>query len=309
MFLRSWLALAVALVFYVLVPLLGAILARTRWRQFRERLFQAAGLPRLSAGQLFGWAAAVPPPGSLVGLFIACGEVEAIGPDNRLWLRMDGATCIVNLDRLAVYTLGGGREALDASVDPEMDVIEHLHWKSIPTITQGVRLFVAGRLIAGESGFCFVHADDCPLLVILHDGLDEYVLPRALIAGRHRNEYWNPLTQVSLAVGILAMSGILGSALGGRTLVFFQALNLTLAFGPILPFLPPGFLLFFVYRRWWALARRYRAERDIATLRQPGQTRRWQRQAIRTVLFSMAAFGLAVLVNGVGLFLLLRLVL
>ena len=41
MFLRSWLALAVALVFYVLVPLLGAILARTRWRQFRERLFQA----------------------------------------------------------------------------------------------------------------------------------------------------------------------------------------------------------------------------------------------------------------------------
>ena len=71
--------------------------------------------------------------------------------------------------------------------------------------------------------------------MILHDGDDDGLVRRAIWAGRHENEYWNPATQVSLALGAATMSAIVPFALPGRMPALIGALTLTAAFSPLLP--------------------------------------------------------------------------
>jgi len=309
MFLRSWIALATACVFYLILPVIGALLVRKKWRDFRSLLFEATSLPVLTAELVFGYLSKSFVETERLGFFRAFGEVDAIGPENYLWLHLDGASCGVIMDDVQVYTLFANQFGETDSMNPDTDSIEGLRWKAIPSIPQGTRLMVSGELLRCNGSLCFVSSPEKPLLVLLHDGIDEYVPARAIIAGRHRNEYWNPLTQVSLAVGILVMSILLGSGFGGRSLVFFQAINITLAFAPVLPILPPGFALFFLYRRLWALARRYRAERDIVFMHQDTRLTEMRRRALLTFWASISAFAAALLLNGLLLFLVLRVIL
>lgn len=309
MFLRSWVALALAFLFYLLIPVIGAMLVRKKWRDFRALLFQTMPLPTLTAEAVFQNLSRTKPGVSRLGVYCAYGEVDAIGPENVLWLRLSGASCTVLMEDVQVHTLSATQFSGTQEVNPDADSIESLRWKQIPSIPQGTRLLVAGELVQIDGMLRFVDSQERPLLVLLHDGIDDYVLARAVIAGRHRNEYWNPLTQVSLAVGILLMSIVLGGSFGGGSLVFFQALNITLAFSPVLPVLPPGFVLFFLYRRLWALARRYRAERDMAIIRREAAGQDWAQRSLLVFLGSIGAFAAAVLLNGLLLFFVLRLVL
>ncbi|MBU0936560.1 MAG: hypothetical protein KKI09_08210 [Spirochaetes bacterium] len=313
MFLQIWFALAVVFVFYFCIPIIGALAVRKKWRDFRALVFEAALLPRLSAETVFrnclqDGQKAADSSGRQIGLFSAYGTIDAIGPESRLWLRIPDATCSVFMNSVPVYLLSGIRDETITAVDPETDVVESLKWKSLPSIPQGARLFVAGSLVQCDGTLCFQNMPEQPLLVILHDGIDEYVLPRAIIAGRHRNEYWNSLTQVSLAIGILLISILLTGGFSGRSLVFVRALNITLAFTPVLVVLPPGFLLFFLYRRLWISARRYRAERDIARLRGDDYLP-WRRRSIAAFLGSLSAFAAGLLINAVLLFFVLRAIL
>ena len=41
---------------------------------------------------------------------------------------------------------------------------------------------------------------------------------------------------------------------------------LSLAAAPVAPFLPPGVALYYLYRYFWKMARRLRAERDLLRL-------------------------------------------
>ncbi|MCK7537921.1 MAG: hypothetical protein MZV63_46695 [Marinilabiliales bacterium] len=141
--------------------------------------------------------------------------------------------------------------------------VERFRWSDLPSVGAGTRAFVAGpvairggRVVFGPSG------KDSPL-VILHDGDDKSLIRRAVGYGRHGNEYWNPVTQVSIALGVATMSGILSlSRLGGMPSLV-AALTLCAAFSPILPLMPPGVVGFFAYRWLWKRALRFRSMRDL----------------------------------------------
>jgi hypothetical protein len=47
MFGPMYLALLVALFFYIVLPVSGGIITRTRWKSFRSRIMAARSLPRL----------------------------------------------------------------------------------------------------------------------------------------------------------------------------------------------------------------------------------------------------------------------
>jgi hypothetical protein len=180
------------------------------------------------------------------------------------------------------------------------DGIERRRWSDLPSIGPGARVFAAGnaairgaRLTMGPMG------RDYPL-VILHDGEDSTVVRRAVWAGRHENEYWNPLTQISMALGVATMSAILPSALKAGIPSLVGALTLTAAFSPILPFLPPGVVGFFGYRKFWRNARYCRARRDTERLcgGDGAMADAWHRRAYGATAASALALAGALAVNG-----------
>ncbi len=283
MFLTVYLAAAAAALFYVIFPIVGAFVVREQWRQFRKSVAASAALPELGPAVLGS-------PSAALGRFRAQGEVDAIGGQHELWIAGGDLACVVDLHDTRVYVLSGG---------PDDYSMERLRWSDLPSVGAGTRAFVAGpaailggRVVFGPSG------KDSPL-VILHDGDDEGLIHRAIRYGRHGNEYWNPITQVSIALGVATMSGILSlSRLGGMPSLV-AALTLCAAFSPILPLLPPGVVGFFAYRWLWKRALRHRSMRDLEFLDNgwSQKARTLRALATKATAASAAAFVVSLAVN------------
>lgn len=282
MFVPVTLAILAAILFYALVPIAGAFVVRQQWRLFRKSVAEASTLPELDSRSAAR---------STLGRVRALGEVDAISGLDELWIRCEGAACAVDLKDAWVYLLVG------RSGD---DTVERRRWSDLRAITPGSRAFVAGEAEMRDGRVVMAQRDKSPPLVILHDGDDDRVVRRAIWAGRHENEYWNPVTQVSLAFGAAAMSAIVPLALPGRMPSLISALTLTAAFSPLLPLLPPGVVGFFAYRRFWRRARYCRARRDLERLDDStgAETEIWRRRAGTATLASALAFAGSLAVNG-----------
>lgn len=150
--------------------------------------------------------------------------------------------------------------------DPGEEVPARIRWNRVSTLTQGAKVFVGGPLLPVENRGTFVSTRENPLLIIFYDGPDRSLTTRAIRAGRHKNEYWNPITPYAFMLNafsqiILAVSFLPRPAFRLTVLVACVAI-----FAPLFSLLPPGILLTVLYRRLWWRARIFRAYRDLARL-------------------------------------------
>lgn len=327
MFFTSWLAGIIAFVFYALIPVIGAVIVRGSWHSFRSRLSAANALPLADPPSVLG-------PNARAGIpYQVYAVIDAMGEQDRLWIRSGSMTLIVEMRGTPVFIVSGVSSNADKSggdahpglspssafpsVSPqgipsaiptgEEDSVEKVRWSAVPSLAQGTGIYVAGMLEIQDGVPCLRNDPALSLLVLLHDIPEPELVQRAMAAGRHRNEYWNPLTQVSLALGILLVSGVLTGMFSMRAISLVMALTLTAAFSPVLPLLPPGVAFFMVYRRYWRLARAYRAMRDVAILQGLAGVGPLRRSARAALALSVASFALALSINAWLVFWLLRL--
>jgi hypothetical protein len=289
MFVPVLLAALAAVVFYALLPVAGAFVVRGQWRQFRKSIAESALFPELTAARA-ALPAADDAPGRR-GAFRVQGEVDAIGGQHELWISGRGPSCVVDLRDSWVYVLSG---------QSGEDRMERRRWSGLASIGAGTRVFAVGRVaLAGGRLLLAGDGRQAPLVVI-HDGDDDGFARRAVWAGRHINEYWNPLTQVSLALGVATMSLILTAALPSSLPSLIRAMTITVAFSPVLALLTPGVAGFFLYRRYWRRARYCRARRDTESLdgAAAAMAETWKRRAYGATAASMLALASALLVNG-----------
>lgn len=177
-----------------------------------------------------------------------------------LWVRSADLTVPVELADARIYLLPLAAEGAPADAP-----MERIYWNGLAALSEGASVYVGGRARL-DGGRVRFRSDAAPLLVILYDGPAEAVLERTVLAGRQRNEYWNPLTPFGLALGIFSEL-LFASFYAGRPAYAFTVLTaLTAAAGPLLPLLPPGLALTVLYGRWWNLARQERAWRDLVAL-------------------------------------------
>ncbi len=178
-------------------------------------------------------------------------------------MRGDALTVSADLSNAHVFLLPAeGEEGMDRREQSP----RRIKWNHVAAVSEGARIFVGGRVRSDAGRARFASDKGCPLLVILFDGQDRSLLTRAVRAGRQKNEYWNPATPFALTAGafcqlLMALSFVNRPALSAA----FSA-ALTLAFAPILPYLPPGLLLTAASRAAWRRGRNYRALRDLVRL-------------------------------------------
>ncbi len=252
-------ALGTAVLFFALVPGAGAFTVRWQWRLFRRRMLEASLAPFLRYSDLSG---AEGPRGD----FRVFGELEAIQGRDRVWINAGEFTVEADLEGVRLYLLpslsgsGGLKEPLP---DEEPAVAP---WNRVFSLPSGLRLFVGGRLFLEEGRGVFRSGPRTPLLVVFYDGERESILKRAIWGGRKRNEYWNPFTLPSLLAGFLCLALLAYLSLRSAQAGLPGLAVLSLAAAPVAPFLPPGVALYYLYRYFWKLAWRLRAERDLLRL-------------------------------------------
>jgi hypothetical protein len=309
-------AIAAAIVFYLLVPVVGAFALRGQWRRFRLLLVRLGSIPWLRYRDL---ADAEREGRTRVGSFRLQGSIEAIEGADRVWVRGREVSALADLSRVPLYVLAPASGEGSA----EAGAVGRIKWKSLSSLAEGTSILVAGILVLEEGRPVFVDDRDETLVAICHEGGEERLLSRLIAGGRAPNEYLNYLTPISMALGLVAISAIL---LLARTSIFstLSALIFLAGLSPVLPFAPPGLAFFLLYRRLWRRALSARIARDLLKLDPPvdpedplaeafvakedpgARARKAERDAFIYAAASGISLGLAVVVNFALAFLIWR---
>jgi hypothetical protein len=172
-----------------------------------------------------------------------------------------GVSALADLSRAPLYVLAPLPDEGSAAAGS----VSRIKWKSLSSLVEGTSVLVAGLLVLDEGRPVFVDDSDEGLVAICHDGGEEHLPSRLVTAGRAANEYWNYLTPISMALGLVAISAIL---LLFRTSMFstLRALVFLAGMSPVLPFAPPGLAFFLLYRGLWRKALAARTVRDLLRL-------------------------------------------
>jgi hypothetical protein len=242
---------AIAALFYIGLPGIGAFLTRARWRLFRSNLNEVSRYPTL------GPAASGGEGNGFIGYFRVFGTLEAIQGEDRIWISTGTYSVAVDVRRLSVYMLPGGH------ADAELRSVT---WNRIFSLPEGTNMLVGGALFGEDGRGVFRSHGKKDPLVVIHECRREQIIERAVWGGRQRNEYWNPFTLPSLITGATALFVFAYTLLGNPDQRIPALIALALSVAPISPFLPPAFPLYFLSRRAWKNARLMRAQRDVVRL-------------------------------------------
>ena len=115
---RLVLVLGLALIFYIVVPGIGAFIVRYRWRMFRRRTIAASILPNAGYHQMR--QAAASSAGEYLGDFRFIGSLEAIQGDNVMWLNDGTVSFAVDMKGQTVALLPSAESAV-SDESPDLD--------------------------------------------------------------------------------------------------------------------------------------------------------------------------------------------
>ncbi len=247
--------LAIAALFFLVIPGIGAFGVRQRWRLFRKRVLAASEAAPVTYAALHGRFEA--PANRRVR---AVGRLESIQGETTLWVRSETSSIAVDMAKSAVY-IATQRSNVSPSEPPL-----RTSWSRIGSLPEGSQVLVSGSLDTSEPHPMIRASEEARVLAVFFDGPVETLTRSCIWSGRQMNEYWNSVTPSSLAAGALALLLAAYFLLQGTLLRGVAQLAITLATLPLLPLLPPGIVSFYAYRIFWRRARTLRAYRDVLRL-------------------------------------------
>ena len=255
------LILAIALLFYAALPGIGAFRVRGRWRVFRETIREVSRYPTATPH------AVGRERNAFIGLFRFFGSLEAIQGEHRIWITNGRFSVAADLRNVHVYLIPENGEQENSGTPTGEDTeLRSVPWSRIFSLPEGTPVFVGGALFSEEGRGVFRGYGRARLLVVIHDCPRESIVESAIRGGRQRNEYMNPFTLPSVAIGSLTLILLAYSLLAVPEARILALVALAAGLAPVSPFLPPGFPLYFAYRSFWKKARLMRVQRDIARL-------------------------------------------
>ncbi len=248
--------------FYILLPGLGAFYTRSKWRLFRKQLINSTLIPDI------GYKEFMLAKDEHIGKFRFFGSLQAMH-DNLIILNNKQITVHVEMKKALVYVLRAGNiEKIENSFEEVLtdQTPEKVTWNKVFSLPEGSSIFVCGNLYNENDQAVFKTIRKIPATVIIFEGDPEKLLKQTIWGGRHHNEYWNKLTPGAITAGSFSLF-ILSYIYLRNPLARFPAI-ISLAFSliPLIPLLPPGVILYYLYRYFWKKGRTLRAERDIISL-------------------------------------------
>ena len=167
------------------------------------------------------------------GVFRFTGSLESITDGHTLWVKGEGLTIPVSLAKTKCWLLPQHKD------DDVPEAPEQIRWNRLSTFSEGTKVFIGGMLKMHNDRLSFVSTREKPLMVIFYNCKDDILTDRIIRAARTRNEYWNPITPVSLVLGALSLLYIAAMFLNRPAYRMTVIASLVAIFVPVLPLFPP----------------------------------------------------------------------
>jgi hypothetical protein len=267
----------IAIVFYGLLPLIGAWRTGRQWERFREAAFRALRAPEADLSLLQSGSTSE---------FRLTGRLEAFEGRDTLWIGGQHISAAVSLGGTPVYFL-------------DEEPPRRVEAAALGALPEGTPFMVSGPLTGKPGQAHFAAAPDGGLLVLAFESDPETAIERAVVSGRPRVGLWNSWTPVVLGIGftlLLILAYIDLKPAGHRDQ---GILALSLALLPSTLFLPPGLLGFYGFLRFSAQARSRHAAADASRLAGqilPARGAKWREILAGTLLLAGTVSNLTLLV-------------
>ncbi|MCD6397572.1 MAG: hypothetical protein J7L71_08525 [Spirochaetaceae bacterium] len=250
----------ITLFFYAFIPLVGAFLVRMGWRRFRYQLIKASLQKNISYKDVYG--------NEPSGYYRFFGSLQALEGENILWLTNSDVSVGIDLEGVPLYMLPSASSDMPLSKNlnyPDKSP-KKTYWNRIFAIPEKTSFFISGKFIQNKGFPQFINTKEDPLLVIIFECDISNFYSHAILSGRQRNEYWNSLTPGALTIGSFSLFIYFYLLIQMPYMHFVAVTALSFSLVPVMPFFPPGLLLYYIYRSFWKKARNLRAERDLLKL-------------------------------------------
>ena len=241
----------IPLLFYVIIPLIGAFRVRSIWRRFRKTVIDASFYPICTYREI--------KVQKKEGLYRFFGEIESIQTEGVMWVNSDSVTLTVKMDYCHVYLIPSKKK-----MNSQMPT--RLSWNRVFSIAEGTPIFISGNLKLKKGRLQFTGDKKNPLTVIIYDGEDLSLLERSISCGRQKNEYWNFLTPWSIGIGGVLSLVLLNMMIQANVPAEILIGGILVSALPVIPFVPPGLFFFLLYTNLWRRGRYCRADRDLIAL-------------------------------------------
>jgi hypothetical protein len=248
--------LMVGVFFYLLIPGLGAVYVRRKWRYFRKKIITSRYYPLLTKIVFF--------TSKLGDRYRFFGALEGIEEDEIVWLQGEGIRIPVNMADEEVYILPG--HPLAKGLEADFGNPKRIPWSQLAQLAEGTQFFVFGELVQQGQRLVLGSGSNEPLFAVIYEGSTRDFVSWTITTGRQLNEYWNGITPFSLITGALLYLILTLTLINLSVQGFWISVTLLGALLPFLPLFPPGVGLYFIYRRLWRRAREFRAMRDLLAL-------------------------------------------
>ncbi len=251
-----------SVLFYLIIPGIGAFIVRKKWRNFRKTIISSVSYPILDYKAV---NSGISGKGDQFRFF---GALQALQGETGIWLSDDDISIRVDLLNVPIYILPSSPYLSGPLGDTDYpeETPQVTKWDRIFSLPEGTKMFVAGKLIKKNGDPIFMNTDEKKLFIVIYDCSDLAFFSHAIWTGRQRNEYWNPSTPGSLTVGSFTLFIYFYILLQIPYMQFPAGASLLLSLIPIILFAPPGLLFYYLYRYLWKRARKFRAERDLVKL-------------------------------------------
>jgi len=224
-------------------------------------------------------------------IFQFTGGIESITDGQILWVKGDDLTMPVYLEKTKCFLL----PIHEGEGAPEAP--EQIKWNRVSTITEGAKVFIGGQVRLKNDRLSFMSTKEEPLMVIFYSCPDKDLSNVIIRAARTRNEYWNTITPASLVIGALILISLAAFFLNRPAFRLTVISSFIAVFVPLLPIMPPGFLLTIFYRRltWTARELRIKCDLSFYNLLPESNLHSAKKYAIRAYLFESLAWFLLIL--------------
>ena len=234
-----------AIVFYGILPIVGAFFNRHRWKQFRGRFCELFNAPLLDYRQYRQLESKKSLGDEDVFRYI--GEIESITDGRTLWVKSEDLTIPVSLEKTNCFLLPTSEN--EGASSRKSEAPQKIKWNHLSTVTEGTKVFIGGRAQFINGRLSFKQTKQEPLTVIFYNCPDTELKTGIIRSARTGSKYWNNFTLLSLIIGVFILVIIANTFLGRPAYRITVIASLIAIFIPIMPVLPPGFLFTFLYRR------------------------------------------------------------
>ncbi len=262
MLLPVYICAAIAFVFYLLIPFIGAVAGQRSSAVFRARLRLLPAVQEASYADSLSGAAA--DSGAADGRDRRLsGKIEGLEGEERLWLRGETVSAVVDFSHTPLYTLAPSVRDLPLDSTARANSLLRTPWKRVRFLSEGTKLLVAGPTHVEGGRLVFEAEQGKPLFALAYEGGENRLQDELIAGARPGNPITNTLTFVSWAAGIGVLSIVLFQSLNTVLLptVNFLASLITLA--PLLIFIPPALALLLPVRRLYRRFISLSIQRDL----------------------------------------------